>query len=204
MNLRDQTSLLDQDKDKDKAQTGTYPKRAVALSENQQTIAGTLDGIHKRTALKQLDPAFSQASEAMSQVTAILRQPQTGKPADDAEMTTIETLSDLVNLINEQAQRPNPQQSQSPADSKSDEEMQFLLQMMRNSANAKAMAAKPATGLNRAGGATDRAGGPPGGKAAGKGAGARDLRKAGGAMEEPPAEFREALENYYHGIDQTR
>jgi hypothetical protein len=200
MNLRDQTSLLDQDK----AQTGTYPKRAVALSENQQTIAGTLDGIHKRTALKQLDPAFSQASEAMSQVTTILRQPQTGKPADDAEMTTIETISDLVNLINEQAQRPNPQQSQSPADSKSDEEMQFLLQMMRNSANAKAMAAKPATGLNRAGGATGRAGGPLGGKAAGKGAGARDVRKAGGATEEPPAEFREALENYYHGIDQSR
>ena len=34
-------------------------------------------------------------------------------------------------------------------------------------------------------------------------AGARDVRKAGGAMEEPPAEFREALDNYYHGIDQS-
>jgi hypothetical protein len=200
MNLRDQTSLLDQDK----SQTGTYPKRAAGLSENQETLAGDLDGIHKRTALKQLDPAFSQASDAMNQVATILRQPQTGKPADDAEMTTIETLSDLVNLINEQAQHPNSQPSQSPGDSKSDEEMQFLMQMMRNSANARAMAAKPATGLNRAGGATDRAGGRPGGNAAGRGAGARDVRKAGGVMEEPPAEFREALENYYHGIDQSR
>ncbi|HUD83835.1 MAG TPA: hypothetical protein VMQ67_10045, partial [Candidatus Saccharimonadales bacterium] len=182
---------------------GEDPKRAAALSQNQENLAGNLDGIHKRTALKQLDPAFSQASDAMNQTATILRQPQTGKPADDAEMTTIETLSDLVNLINEQAQRPNPQQSQSPGDNKSDEEMQFLLQMMRNSANGKAMSAKPATGLNRAGGGTDRAGGRSGGSADGRGAGTRDVRKAGGAMEEPPAEFREALENYYHGIDQS-
>ncbi len=199
MNLRDQTSLLDQDK----GQAATYPKRAADLSQNQEKLAGDLDGIHKRTPLKQLDTAFSQASDAMSHVATILRQPQTGKPADDAEMTTIETLSDLVNLINEQAQRPNPQQSQSPGDEKSDEEMQFLMQMMRNSANAKAMAAKPATGLNSAGGTTDRAGGRTGGKASGKGAEARDVRKAGGAQEELPAEFRDALENYYHGIDQS-
>jgi hypothetical protein len=200
MNLRDQTSLLDQDK----AKTDLYPGRAAALSDNQNKLAGDLDGIHKRTALKQLDPAFSQASDAMNQAATILRQPQTGKPADDAEMTTIQSLSDLVNLINEQAQRPNSQQSQSPGDNQSDEEMQFLLQMMRNSANARAMSAKPATGMNQAGGATDRAGNRAGGNAAGRGAGARDVHKAGGVMEEPPAEFRDALENYYHGIDQPR
>jgi hypothetical protein len=119
-------------------------------------------------------------------------------------MTTIQSLSDLVNLINEQAQRPNSQQSQSPGDNQSDEEMQYLLQMMRNSANARAMSAKPATGMNQAGGATDRAGNRAGGNAAGRGAGARDVHKAGGVMEEPPAEFRDALENYYHGIDQPR
>jgi hypothetical protein len=79
--------------------------------------------------------------------------------------------------------------------------MQFLLQMMRNSANAKAMAAKPATGLNQAGGAADRARGRTGGNATGRGADSRDVRKAGGTMDEPPAEFRDALENYYHGID---
>jgi hypothetical protein len=197
MNLRDQTSLLDQDK----GHKDTYAKGATALSENQVKLAGDLDGIHKKTPLKPLDTAFSQASDAMNQVATILRQPQTGKPADDAEMTTIATLSDLVNLINEQAQHPNSQPSQSPGDNKSDEEMQFLLQMMRNSANAKAMAAKPATGLNQAGGAADRARGRTGGNATGRGADSRDVRKAGGTMDEPPAEFRDALENYYHGID---
>ena len=140
----------------------------------------------------------------MNQVATILRQPQTGKPADDAEMTTIESLSDLVNLINEQAQRPNSQQSQSPGDNKSDEEMQFLMQMMRNSANARAMAAKPATGMNaRAARPTAPAGAPTATRRE-KAPGTRDVRKAGGVMEEPPAEFRDALENYYHGIDQSR
>ncbi len=141
----------------------------------------------------------------MSQVATILRQPQTGKPADDAEVTTIETLSDLVNLINEQAQRPNSQQSPSPGDKQSDEEMQFLMQMMRNSANAKAMAAKPATGLNGAGGSTDRAGraprrqcGPPG-EAQGRATFAR--REA--RWKNHRRNFAKALENYYHGIDQS-
>jgi hypothetical protein len=199
MILRDQTSLLDQDK----GHTDTYTKRVGALSQNQEKLATDLEGIHKRIPLKQLDPAFSQTSGAMNNVAKILGQPQTGKPADDAEMTTIESLSDLVNLINEQAQRPNPQQSQPPGDNQSSEEMQFLMQMMRDSANGRAMSAKPATGLNSAGGSTDRAGGRAGGNAAGRGAGARDVRKAGGGMEEPPAEFREALDNYYHGIDQS-
>jgi hypothetical protein len=198
--LRDQTSLLDQDK----APMDTYAKRATALSDNQKKFAGDLDGIHSKTPLKPLDTAFSQAADAMNGVATILAKPQTGKPADDAEMNTIATLSDLINLINEQAQHPNSQPSQSPGNDKSDEEMQFLLQMMRDSANAKAMSAKPATGFNRAGGTTDRAGGQQGGKASGKGADARDVRKAGGVLEEPPAEFRDALENYYHGIDKSR
>jgi hypothetical protein len=199
MNLRDQTSVLDQDKN----QAATYPARAAALSKNQEKLAGDLEGIHTKTALKQLEPAFTQSSEAMGQVATLLSQPQTGKPTDDAEITTIESLSDLVNLINEQAQRPNQKPSQSPGEGKSDEEMQFLTQMMRNSSNARAMTSKPSTGLNRAGGTTDRAGGQAGGAAAGRSAGTRDVNKAGGAMEEAPAEFREALDNYYHGIDQT-
>jgi hypothetical protein len=199
MNLRDQTSVVDQDKDR----AESYRKRAESLSKEQEKQAGNLESIHKKTPIKQIDPAFAQAAGAMTKVGGLLNAPQTGKPADDAEVAVVESLSDLVNLINEQAQRPDSKQSPSPSDSKSDEEMQFLMQMMRNSAGGKVMAAKPATGLNRAGGSTDRAGGSLGGNAAGKGAGARNVHKAGGTTEETPAEFREALDNYYHGIEQS-
>ncbi|HEX3988413.1 MAG TPA: hypothetical protein VHZ30_03210, partial [Verrucomicrobiae bacterium] len=199
MTLRDQTSLVDQDK----AKADLYPARATGLAQTQDKLAGDLEAVHKKTPVTQLDSAFHEVSTDMQQVATILATPQTGKPADDAEVKAIETLSDLVNLINEQAQRPNQQQSQSPGDSKSDEEMQFLTKMMQDSQNAKAMAAKPATGLNRAGGSTDRANGRTAGNTTGKGAASREVRKAGGAMQEPPAEFREALENYYHRIDQA-
>ncbi|HEY3915929.1 MAG TPA: hypothetical protein VGN61_15685, partial [Verrucomicrobiae bacterium] len=200
MNLRDQTSILDQDK----GRADTYTKRATALSQQQDKLDGTLDSIHQKTTIKQLDSSFAQTANSMKKVGELLSQPETGKPADDAEVTSIENLSDLVNLINEQAQRPNSQKSQSQSESKSDEEMQFLLQMMRNSANAKAMAAKPATGLNQNGGTTDRRGHALSGDATGNGPGSRNVQKAGGAIHDAPAEFRDALENYYHGIEQAR
>jgi hypothetical protein len=200
MNLRDQTSILDQDKD----HADTYSKHATALSQQQDKLDDTLDSIHQKTTIKQLDSSFAQTANSMKKVGELLSQPETGKPADDAEVTSIENLSDLVNLINEQAQRPNSQQSQSQSESKSDEEMQFLLQMMRNSANAKAMAAKPATGLNQNGGTTDRRGHALSGDATGNGPGSRNVQKAGGAIHDAPAEFRDALENYYHGIEQAR
>ena len=47
----------------------------------------------------------------MGRSESILQTPETGKPADQAEGKTIDSLSDLVNLINEQAQHGNPQQS---------------------------------------------------------------------------------------------
>jgi hypothetical protein len=199
MNLRDQTSVVDQDKDR----AESYRKRAASLSQEQSKLSGNLESIHKKTAIKQIDPAFAQAAGAMNKAGNLLNEPQTGKPADEAEIAVIESLSDLVNLINEQAQRPDSKQSPSPSDSKSDEEMQFLMQMMRNASGGKAMVAKPATGLNHAGGSTDRAGNTLGGNAAGKSAGARDVHKAGGTSEDAPTEFREALDNYYHGIEQS-
>jgi hypothetical protein len=81
--------------------------------------------------------------------------------------------------------------------------MQFLLQMMRQASQGKAAAAHPATGLNRAGGTTDHVAGRSDGSAAGAAAGSREVHKAAGVSEEAPREFREALENYYHGIEQN-
>ncbi len=199
MNLRDQTTVLDQDK----GEPASYKERAEKLSGSQEKMEEDLERIHQRTPLSALDPAFHESAGEMKEVATTLRLPQTGKPADEAEVKTIETLSDLINLINEQAQRPNQQPSQAQGSNGSAEEMEFLLQMMRNSGQGKVMAAQPATGLNRAGGTTERAGGRTGGNAAGKGAAAREVDKAAGVMEEAPAEFREALENYFHGIEQN-
>jgi hypothetical protein len=162
-----------------------------------------LDDIHGKTPVQQLDTAFADTSGAMKDALHVLRQPQTGKPADDAEGKTIDSLSDLINLINEQAQRASPRPSPGENGS-SDEEMQFLMQMARNAANAKAFATQPNRGLNSPGGSATPAGGPSSGNTAGKGAAGRSVNQAAGVIENAPAEFRDALENYYHGLEKSK
>jgi hypothetical protein len=138
----------------------------------------------------------------MKEVLGALRKPDTGKPADDAEVKTIESLSDLINLINEQAQRPN-QNNPPPENADQNEEMQFLMQMARE-ANARPIATRPTPKLSSPGGTAARAGSPLSGNAAGKAAGSRAVNQAAGTIENAPAEFRDALENYYHGLEQSK
>jgi hypothetical protein len=194
--LRDQTTILDQDK----GAPDSYPQRAATLAASQEKLAGDLGRIRENTALAQLDPAFADTSGAMKEALNLLRQPQTGKPADEAEVKTVESLSDLINLINEQAQRSSPQPSPGQ-NGNSEEEMQFLMQMTRN--QGKAFATQPSRRLSSPGGAANGAGGPLTGKAAGKGASSRAVNQAAGVIENAPAEFRDALENYYHGLEQS-
>lgn len=200
MNLRDQTTVLNQQK----PDAAALKERAASLAGTQKKLGGTLDEIHKQAALPQLETAFEQTAEAMAQVESILNQPEIGKPADDAEVKTVDTMSDLINLINEQAQRGQPQQAQGSGESNTSEEMSFLMRMMQNTANAKAMAMQPASGLNQNGGTTDRAGNPVGGNAKGRGAAARNVKKASGVNETSPVEFRDAMDIYYHGIEQNK
>jgi len=195
--LRDQTTLLDQDK----GAAESYRQRSGTLVASQEKLAGKLDEIHEKAALPQLDSAFGETSGAMKDVVGLLSQPQTGKPTDDAEVKTVDSLSDLINLINEQAQRASPKPSPGQGSS-SQEEMQFLMQMSRN--QGKAFATQPARGLNSAGGAANGAGAPLSGNAAGKGAADRSVNKAAGVIQNAPAEFRDALENYYHGLEQSK
>jgi hypothetical protein len=198
MNLRDQTTVLDQQK----GDPNTFKDRANSLVDTQKKLAGDLEQVRREAALPPLEPAFAQTAGAMKEAETILQTPQTGQPADQAEIKTIDSLSDLVNLINEQAQRSSPQQSAGSSESAA--EMAFLLRMMQNTGNAKSMAFQPATGLNRAGGTTDRAGNPISGNTAGKSAATRNVDKASGVIENSPAEFRDALDTYFHGIEQSK
>jgi hypothetical protein len=197
--LRDQTGILDQDKGAE----DSYKRRAGTLAEDQEKMSGDLEVIHEKAPLPQLETAFADVSGAMKEVSGLLRQPDTGKPADDAEGKTVDTLSDLINLINEQAQRASPKSA--PGESASTaEEMQFLMQMARSSANGKAFAVQPNRGMNSPGGTANGAGGPLSGNAAGKGPGSRSVNQAAGVIQNAPAEFRDALENYYHGLEHSK
>jgi len=197
LNVRDDAATLEQNK----GDTKDYADQARALSDRQQKISAGLDQVHKDTAMPQLDQPFDDTALAMKDAQTFLDKPETDKPADEAQVKSVDSLTDLINLINEQAQRPKPQQSQSQSEA---EEMAFLLQAMKNGAQSQPMALRPATGLNRNGGSTDRAGDAVNGNVNGKAGAGRNAQKASGATGNTPAEFRDALDNYFHGIEQQK
>jgi hypothetical protein len=199
MNLRDQTSLLDQRK----GPPAEFKNKADALADTENKLHGNLEHVRQDVDLPELNSAFDDTGRQMQIVQSTLEKPDTGKPADDAEVKTVDSLSDLINLINEQGQRNSPKQASS-GQSSSAEEMAFLMQMMQKTANAKAMVLQPSGGLNRSGGTTDRPGAPVTGHASGKTGGARSVEKVSNVMENSPAEFRDALDTYFHGIEQGK
>lgn len=199
MNLRDQTSVLEAGKEN----AADYKEQAGLLSGAQRTLADLLARLHKATPVPELDLPFHQSAAAMNEVRELLDKPQTDSVTDSSELKTVDQLSDLINLINEQAQhsQPQPQPSAQPGDSASSaEEMAYLLRMMRNESQARP--AMQPTGLgNMAGGVTGQTGRPVSGSVDGKSQGARNVNKTAGAIENYPAEFRDALENYFHGVE---
>ncbi len=197
-NLRDETTLLDQDR----GTPDSYQQRASSLSGTQDKLASGLEDIHDKVPIAQLDQAFSDVSTAMKQTSTLLQTPETGKPADDAEIKTIDSLSDLINLINEQAQKGKPKSS--PGSPSSAEEMQFLMQMAQKANKGKAFAAKPNQGNTSPGGSNSRVGGANIGDASGHAADERSVKQSAGAIQNAPAEFRDALENYYHGLEKGK
>jgi hypothetical protein len=199
MNLHEQTGILDQDK----GSRENYVQKAGTLAGNQEKLAADMDAIHEKTPVPQLDPAFADTSQTMKDTLGILRKPETGKPAGDAEVKSIESITDLINLINEQGQQPR-QQSSPQQNAERNEEMQFLMQLARMKAGGKQRGDQPNTRLTSPGGAATHAGDPLSGNATGKRAGDRAVHHAAGSIENAPDEFREALENYYHGLEKTK
>ena len=199
MDLRDKTSVLDSHR----GGPSDYAQQAGSLAKDQGTLAEDLDRIHRETPLRDLEQPFQDSTSAMKQVQQLLQKPQTGTETDQAQTKTVELVSDLINLINEQAQRGSSQQ-QSASDSTSAEEMAFLMQMMKNSGQAKSAAMQPNRGGNRPGGTTDQQARPISGNVQGKNAPERNVNKAGGVIQNTPTEFRDALDNYFHGIEQNK
>jgi hypothetical protein len=199
LNVRDDANALEQNKGDAKE----YAKQAQRLADRQQKIGATLEEVHQQTPVAPLDAPFHDAADAMSHAQVFLNKPETDKPADDAQVQTVDALTDLINLINEQAQRPKPKPSLSDSESAA-EQMAFLLQAMKQGSLSQPMALRPATGLNQNGGEAHRAGKSLSGDANGKSGPNRNVGKASGTSENAPTEFRDALDNYFHGIEQQR
>jgi len=199
--LREQTRLLDEQRG-DKT---NYEEQAGALSEKQTQLGKILGDLAKLSDEPSLDKPYEQAGDSMVEVETLLKKPQTDKTTLDAQVKTVDLLTDLVNLINEQAKRQNPKPQQGEGENQSTaEQMAFLMQMMSQPGKpGEAMTTSPSGGGNRSGGQTDRAGENFNGDGSGNSGESRRVQKATGVGNiSLPAEFRETLENYFKAIEQ--
>ncbi|MDB6058282.1 MAG: hypothetical protein JWO95_2126, partial [Verrucomicrobiales bacterium] len=201
MTLRDQTSLLNENRGKET----DYKNGAKNLAGQQKEIADKLDGLGKDNEIPSLMKPFVETYDALTETQGLLEKPQTDKTTDEAQVKSVDLMTDLINLINEQAKRPPPQSKPQEGEQQaSAEDMAFLMQMMKNARESQGKPMQnPSGGGNTSGGTANRAGGPINGNVQGKGAAARNVGKASGVIENAPAEFRDALENYYRGIEQN-
>ena len=196
--LRDQTGVLEWSKDS----TADYKEQAGTLAATQEDLGQALALIRQATPLPALGLPFTQVADAMKEARDLLAKPQTDAVTDGTEARSVDALSDLINLINEQAQRSQPQQpQQEQAGGESAEQMAFLTRMMRGSSRGGPPGAQSLGLAGIHGGTTDQAGRPVTGDAGGRGAAGRIINKAAGVIQNAPAEFRDAIENYFHNVE---
>ena len=122
----------------------------------------------------------------------------TGEPAQKPENAALAHLSDLINLINEQAKRQKPKDGQQPQTTQQEAEM-----MMEMARQEQQVGMKPGQqpGQQPNGGTTDKASPGTTGDARGAEAAARRTGKGSGVTRQVPAEFREALENFFKAVE---
>ncbi len=194
VNLRGQTGLLDEQR----AQKD-YKKSAKELFSTQSKLTGDIHTLLIENIFAELDDAFSQTQRAMRDTEQLLAKPQTDAATVAIQTRAVENLTDLINLINEQAKRPPKPGS---GEGESAEDMAMLMQMGKGNKPGEGMPSEKSGAGNTRGGTTDRVPGSVNGDASsGKAAGERKVARAGGASANTPVEFRETLENYFKAVE---
>ncbi|HTG45102.1 MAG TPA: hypothetical protein VK633_11285, partial [Verrucomicrobiae bacterium] len=176
-----------------------YRDGAVLLAASQGKLNRDLSRQAVENAFALLEQPYNEAITSMSDVENLLDRPQTDQITRSAEDKSLSMLTDLVNLLNEQAKKSGSSSGKSQGSSKS-EQMAFLMQMMAPQPTP-GMQAGQAPGANMSGGSTDKTSGPTTGNAAGKAGEERAVNKSSGVPQNYPTEFREALENYYKALE---
>jgi hypothetical protein len=197
MNVRGQTALLDEQRE-----TKDYKQATKELLSTQTKLTADFHTLLVENIFEQLDETFSQTQNAMRETEKLLAKPKTDNETVATETRAIDNLTDLINLINEQAKRSNKSNPQ-PNDSESAEDMAMLMQMGKGDQIGQGMPSEKSGGGNTRGGTTDRTPGSPNGDASGKSATERKVARASGATKNAPVEFRDALENYFKAVEQS-
>ncbi|HEX7862399.1 MAG TPA: hypothetical protein VF773_18825 [Verrucomicrobiae bacterium] len=179
----------------------TYRDGSVLLAASQGKLNRDMSKQAGENTFPMLEEAYNDTVVSMSDVESLLDRPRTDDVTRSAQDKSIAMMTDLVNLLNEQAKRSSS--SSGKGQGEGSEEMAFLMQMMTPQP-AQGSPRGQTPGANMAGGTTDRASEPGENQdSGGKPGEERAVRKSSGVPQNYPTEFREALENYYRALEQT-
>ena len=197
VNIQERTRLLDERV----AEKIAYRDGAVLLAASQGKLNRDMSKQAVENTFAMLEEAYNETVVSMTDVEGLLDRPRTDEVTRSAQDKSISLLTDLVNLLNEQAKKSSS--SSGKGQGQGSEEMAFLMQMMAPQPS-QGMQAGQTPGANMSGGNTQRPS-EPGGNAesGGKPGEERAVRKSSGIPQNYPTEFREALENYYRALEQT-
>ncbi|MGN6386194.1 MAG: hypothetical protein ACTHMT_08130, partial [Verrucomicrobiota bacterium] len=198
VNIQGRTQLLNQYA----SQEETYKDGAVLLSASQAKLNRDMTKQATGNRMAMLEAPYSDTVNSMMDVETLLDKPRTDEVTMQAQNKSLANITDLINILNEEAKKQNNNNSSSSASSgeSSSEQMAFLMQMMAPQMSP-GMQSGQSPGANQSGGTTDKASSALTGDASGKSEESRSVKKSSGLPQNYPTEFRQALENYFKAIE---
>ena len=191
LTLRVQTRLLNGKKE----EPGLLEDRIGELSASQVTIQDRLVDVLMENPLPDLDLILDEAHVEMDRVLEFLSQNETGDPTVEGETRAINTITDAINIINEQAQK------KSASSSSMSQQMAMMMQMAAMG-KGQAMGQTPSGSGNPAGGDTNQEAEGQEGEVRGAADDARGVSRGAGMTDNLPTEFRHVFEHYYRQLEQ--
>jgi len=191
-----QTTLLEEEK----ARHPRFAEAVTKVAEQQRALRGDLTKLQMSTDIEEAREFLLNTQDGMRDAESALFDKLTGEPAQKPENAALANLTDLINLINEQAKRQKPKDGQQQQQ-QAQQEAEMLMQMAQQQQVGMRPGQQPGTGPNQNGGTTDKASPGTTGNAKGAEAAARRTGKGSGTTRPIPAEFREALENYFKAVE---
>ncbi len=195
MRVLQQTMLLEEEK----AQNPRYAEGALKVGEQQRALRGDLTKLQMSNDIEEAKEFLLNTQDGMRDAESALFDKLTGDPAQKPENDALLNLTDLINLINEQAKRQKPKDGQQQQQAQAEAEM--MMQMAQQEAQIGMKPGQQPGGPNQNGGNTDKASAGTVGDARGAEAAARRTGKGSGVTRQVPAEFREALENFFKAVE---
>jgi len=194
--IRERTRMLDQGEQKGEP----YEDASRMLASEQQKLILQVHSLREVNPARGLDPLMAEIFNNMRKSEGLLNKPQTDQVTLGTHAKSLELLTDAINLINEQTERGRPQGGEAQQ-APSAEEMAFLMQMMQQ--QGQGMAPMAGEGGNPGQGGTGSGTAQAAGAAEGRGSAGRAVSKGSGQVGTLPAEFREALEGYFQGLEKS-